>query len=175
MPRQLKLTDDLIERIAEAREKGHNDSSICATLAIPRSTFQFWKGRGKKSRSGRYWLFWSRYQEAGENLTHILLASAVAAATKVQHEIHEHTHEEFSPDGVLTAIKRDRKVTYKPPDGGLALKLLEKRERWDWGPRRVDPSEEESEEAIPGRIRIEWREPPDRDADGNVIEPDENR
>lgn len=167
--RPTKLTDDVADAIIAARRKGLTDVAICRLVGIHPTSLVNWKHRGEQAKSGRFFEFFIAYQAAGEHLAEILMDSAVRAATTRRYE-YEVLQEEITDNaGKVTGYKIKTKRKAIPADGGLALRLLERRERWEWGPRHIDPSEQESDEALPGRVQIEFIKPPERDADGNEI------
>ena len=54
MPRQTKLTTELISKIAALVAKGNYYETVCKVLRIPESTFYRWLERGRNQYKGVY-------------------------------------------------------------------------------------------------------------------------
>ena len=182
--RPTKLTPERQDRLLEAIRKGHSNRDACALCGIRESTLYGWLERGRNTKRKSVFLdFLEAFEQANAYVSDILLESSFGAATigatKKVRTRKTIRGEDGLPlknkDGSL-AVEVTEREEIIPPDGGLALEIQARRRPQEWGRHvAVDHSGQIDSAHTTGPIEVVFVKPPERDSDGNVIDPKEGK
>lgn len=127
---RMKLTEETIKRLCEAIEAGSTVKTACAVAGIGKSSYYRWKEESLNAKTG---LLRDFREHTSQSLAKAR-ANLERAVFQIATEGYEETitREETKPDGSRVIVTITRTI---PPNGRLALKILEKRFPEAWAPK----------------------------------------
>lgn len=134
--RKLRLTPKLIDEICAQVARGVTFKDAAAICDIGQTTFYRWRKQAKRARTGIYAEFEARLRKAQAEATGVLIDTAREAAQNKREVVTVEEH--VDADGVI--VKRVVRTQTLPPDGALALKILERRHPNRYGVHRIEHS-----------------------------------